>query len=106
MNSKIKIIKILAAGVFGILALSLMTGRINSPSRDEFRQGSYSSSPTSQAAALPSSVSRALEVNQPNSTPLAYLFQIMFFLFFLSPPVIAVMLFLIWKELKAKNKLK
>lgn len=35
-----------------------------------------------------------------------YLFQIMFFLFFLSPPLIVVLLFLIWKELKERNKLK
>lgn len=45
-----------------------------------------------------------LEMNAAN--PLAYLFQIMFILFFISPPIIAVMLFLIWKELKAKNKMK
>lgn len=35
-----------------------------------------------------------------------YLFQILFFLFIISPPLIVVMLYLIWKELKEKNKLK
>ncbi len=34
------------------------------------------------------------------------LFQIMFILFFISPPIIALMLFLIWKELKKRNELK
>ncbi len=40
------------------------------------------------------------------ANPLAYLFQIMFILFFISPPIIALMLFLIWKELKDRNKMK
>lgn len=34
------------------------------------------------------------------------LFQIMFILFFISPPIIAFLLFLIWRELKSRNKLK
>jgi len=40
------------------------------------------------------------------SNPLAYLFQIIFILFFISPPLIVLMLFLIWKELKERNRLK
>lgn len=38
--------------------------------------------------------------------PLAFLFQIMFILFFISPPIIALLLFLIWRELKNRNKMK
>jgi hypothetical protein len=41
-----------------------------------------------------------------NSNPLQYLFQIMFILFFISPPLIVILLFLIWKELKNRNKMK
>lgn len=37
---------------------------------------------------------------------LPYLFQIMFILFLISPPIIAFLLFLIWRELKSRNKLK
>ncbi|MEK7722718.1 MAG: hypothetical protein AAB336_00045 [Acidobacteriota bacterium] len=44
--------------------------------------------------------------NQPDSPLLGYLFQLMFILFFISPPLIAVILFLIWKELKERNKMK
>ena len=33
-------------------------------------------------------------------------FKFVFLLFIISPPLIVVMLFLIWKELKNKNKLK
>jgi len=45
-------------------------------------------------------------ISQPTSEPLARLFQLMFILFIISPPIIALMLFLIWKELKARNKMK
>lgn len=38
--------------------------------------------------------------------PLSLLFQILFWLFFISPPVIALLLFLIWRELRERNKLK
>ncbi len=40
------------------------------------------------------------------SEPLARLFQVLFILFIISPPLIVVMLYLIWKELKARNKMK
>lgn len=40
------------------------------------------------------------------SNPMQSLFQILFILFIISPPLIVLMLFLIWKELKKRNKLK
>ena len=40
------------------------------------------------------------------SSPLAYLFQLMFILFIISPPLIVLMLFMIWKELKERNRMK
>jgi hypothetical protein len=40
------------------------------------------------------------------SVLLARLFQILFFLFIISPPLIVVMLYLILKELRARNKMK
>ena len=42
----------------------------------------------------------------PAGDPLAILFQIIFILFFISPPLIVLLLFLIWRELKTSNKLK
>ena len=36
--------------------------------------------------------------------PLARLFQLLFILFLISPPLIVVLLFLIWQELKERNK--
>jgi hypothetical protein len=46
------------------------------------------------------------EISRPPSEPLARLFQLMFILFIISPPIIALMLFLIWKELKERNRMK
>lgn len=46
------------------------------------------------------------EIKETTSHPLAFLFQIMFILFLISPPIIALMLFCIWKELKKRNDLK
>lgn len=37
---------------------------------------------------------------------IARLFQILFILFIISPPLIVVLLYLIWKELKERNKMK
>ena len=41
-----------------------------------------------------------------SSEILVYLFQIMFILFLISPPIIALTLFCIWKELKKSIELK
>ncbi|HSK72548.1 MAG TPA: hypothetical protein VK892_12670 [Pyrinomonadaceae bacterium] len=38
--------------------------------------------------------------------PPARLFQLLFILFIISPPLIVVMLYLIWQELKKRNKMK
>lgn len=46
------------------------------------------------------------ELSHPTSDLRVRLFQLMFILFFISPPIIVVMLFLIWKELRARNRMK
>ena len=38
------------------------------------------------------------------SNPLRYLFQILFWLILLSPPLTVLLLFLIWRELRARNE--
>lgn len=40
------------------------------------------------------------------SDPMESLFRILFILFIVSPPLIVVLLFLIWRELKERNKMK
>jgi len=44
--------------------------------------------------------------NEGDSEPMAYLFQLLFILFLISPPLMVLLLFCIWKELKEKNSLK
>lgn len=41
-----------------------------------------------------------------SADPMETLFRILFFLFFLSPPIIVVLLFMIWCELRKRNKMK
>ena len=38
------------------------------------------------------------------SNPMDRIFQVIFILFFISPPLIVLLLFLIWRELKARNE--
>lgn len=40
------------------------------------------------------------------SNPMDRVFQIIFILFIISPPLIVLLLFLIWRELKTSNKLR
>lgn len=41
-----------------------------------------------------------------SADPMENLFRILFILFIISPPLIVVLLFLIWKELKKRNRMK
>jgi ATP-dependent Zn protease len=47
-----------------------------------------------------------LSESPATSDPFEMLFRIMFILFFISPPLIVLMLFLIWCELKKRNRMK
>src|SRR5215211_4378085 len=38
------------------------------------------------------------------SNPMGRIFQLIFILFFISPPLIVILLFMIWRELKARNE--
>ena len=42
----------------------------------------------------------------PSSNPMDRIFQLIFILFFISPPLIVLLLFLIWREMKERNKMK
>jgi ATP-dependent Zn protease len=47
-----------------------------------------------------------LSVFPISANPMDKVFQIIFILFIISPPLIVLMLFLIWRELKVRNRLK
>ncbi len=105
MKCKGKFIKLLAILVIGFGAVSLsLTGMSNAinPNKAQFVSDSRY---LNDGHPLPREVWGTVSNNQ-SSDPLAYLFQIIFILFFISPPLIVLMLFLIWKELKERNRLK
>jgi hypothetical protein len=105
MQCKGKFIKIFAILVLGLTALNLsLTGALESVTHRELKQENFSCSPT-PVTLRPGDMMPTVMFVQ-SSDPLAYLFQIIFILFFISPPLIVILLFLIWRELRSRNKLK
>ncbi len=96
MNCNMKFIKILAAFVIGFWVVSFSLTSLGDAIVNSDLMETTTFSPALVEA---SDFSRAAD-------PMAYLFQILFILFIVSPPLIVVMLFLILKELKARNKMK
>lgn len=102
---KCNFIKILLAFVLVSVVISLSTSQMdNMIGYSNFGNDCWSCNPS--AIQQPSNFTSNTIANNHISSPLALLFQIMFILFFISPPIIAFMLFLIWKELKERNKMK
>ena len=54
----------------------------------------------------PSNTIKNILAEQNASSPIAFLFQIIFILFLISPPIIVLLLFCILKELKKRNELE
>ena len=106
MKFKMTPMKIVAALIFGIAAFSFSLSFIDrAATRYEIQNRSLYSLEGHSTFASKASLN-VLEANRPKSELMARLFQLMFILFFISPPIIALMLFLIWKELKKTNELK
>lgn len=107
MKCKQRFIRLFAAMTLGIAAVSFsITGADKAVTHSELQTNSLSCFP-SETYAPPSAATFAVtEISQTASHPLAFLFQILFILFLISPPIIALMLCLIWKELKERNKMK
>ncbi|MGI8787441.1 MAG: hypothetical protein ACR2HG_06760 [Pyrinomonadaceae bacterium] len=107
MKCQQRFIRTLAAITLGIAAVSFSLTGINESTTHSKLQTSSLSDFRSETYAPPSpAVFSISEISRTTSRPLAYLFQILFLLFIISPPIIALMLFLIWKELKKRNEMK
>ncbi len=107
MKCKQRFVRLLAAVTLGIAAVSFsMTGINDTVPHLESQKNSFSELTSETSAPLSQAAFAVTEISQTASHPLAYLFQILFFLFLISPPIIALMLYLIWKELKARDKMK
>ena len=106
MNCKNRIFKMFAAFLLASAAVSFsMQGMDSAVTHNEIQENPLSHFQT-EVPDPPSEVYSFTEVNQTPTEPLARLFQLMFILFLISPPIIAFLLFLIWIELKKRNKLK
>lgn len=96
--------KICVVLILGIVTFGLMLSSIDSAVIDYERQHTISCFPKHSPSA-PGELFVST-ISQTANEPLVRLFQILFILFIISPPLIVVLLFLIWKELKTGNKLK
>ena len=108
MKCKQKFIRLLAAITFAVVAVSFSKTEINNAVPHlESQKSSFSELTGETSAPLSQAMFGVAESSRTDSSELlARLFQLMFILFIISPPIIALMLFLIWKELKERNKLK
>ncbi len=104
MKFKMTPMKICAAMLLGIVTFGYSLASLDSALTRYEKRNNLSSGFTFEE--YTPSARFVSEISQPTPEPLARLFQILFILFIISPPIIALMLFLIWKELKARNKLK
>jgi hypothetical protein len=105
MQCKGKFIKIFAIIVLGLAAISFSLTETNSainPSKAQFVSDSRFLS--NDGHLLPREVWQSSD--NRTSNPIDRIFQIIFILFFISPPLIVVLLFLIWCELKKRNESK
>lgn len=107
MNCKKSFIKVFAIFIIVGAALNLSLLKMNDTySQHDVFERTYSQS--ENYAPVPPSVElyKFIETTQTTSSPMAYLFQLLFILFLISPPLIVIYLCLIWKELKKRNELK
>ncbi len=107
MNCKQGFIKLFAVLLVGFVALNISLAKMDDDlTQHAVYEKSYSVlenySPVTPSAGLLNSI----EISETTSSPMAYLFQLLFILFLISPPLIVIYLCLIWKELKKRNELK
>lgn len=106
MKCKSTFVSLCAAFLLGISAVGISGWGINSAViHPETAVNSISCFPNHSPAA-PTEIFLQSAANQADSQFMARLFQILFILFIISPPLIVLMLFLIWQELKKRNKSK
>lgn len=104
MKFKMTPAKVCAAMILGIVTFGFSVSSLDNALTRYEKRNNLSSSYTFEGYSP--SAEFVSEVSQPTPDPLARLFQLLFILFIISPPIIALMLFLIWKELKTRNKMK
>ncbi len=102
MNCKQKFTKIFAVLVLAIVALSFSFQGSKEAVNPNEAQFVTDSRMLNHGHYLPPEIWGSSD-NQI-SNPMDRIFQIIFILFFISPPLIVILLFLIWVELKKRNE--
>lgn len=107
MNCKKSFIKVFAIFLIGSAALNLSLSKTDEHfSHNGVYEKTYSQSENYATIPPSADVIGLIETTPTTSSPMAYLFQLLFILFLISPPLIVIYLCLIWKELKKRNELK
>lgn len=105
MKSKAKFIKLFTILIIGLVAINLsMTAMDNAVIHKELHTEPMSCFPHHPPATPSEMIKNSLLVE--TSSPMHRVFQIIFILFVISPPLIVVLLFLIWCELRKRNEHK
>jgi hypothetical protein len=102
MKCQGKFIKLFAFLIVGFVAFQITLKSMDQAvTHSQLKVDTFNCFPR-HAPAMPSDiVQQALSVQ--TSSPMDRIFQLIFILFFISPPLIVVLLFLIWCELKKRN---
>ena len=105
MNRKGRFIKIFTILIIGMVALNLsMTAMDNAVIHRELHTEPMTCLPHYSPATPSEMIKNSFRVETSN--PMDRVFQIIFILFFISPPLIVLLLFLIWCELRKRNEHK
>jgi hypothetical protein len=110
MKCKKRLNKLFTILILGMVAFGFMFTGIN----DAFNPNKAHFTPTCESLRNnPSGILSVIDmrpctpsISEQASNPLDRLFQVIFILFFISPPLIVVLLFLIWCELRKRNEHK
>lgn len=107
MKCKNKTTKLLTIWLIGMFAIGFSLTSIDEIFRPLWTNTDVFNCLPSQDTAFTDKPSATVSVlSETDSEPLARLFQILFILFIISPPIMAILLYLIWKELKKRNELE
>ena len=104
MKCKGKFINLFAVLIIGLFLIGFTTTGVNDavdPNKAQF-------APDYRALNDGHPLPPSLWANPDNQTlnPMHRIFQIIFILFFISPPLIVILLFMIWSELRKRNEHK
>jgi hypothetical protein len=103
MQCKGKFVKLFAIFVIGLAALSVSYSGAEQAINPESAHFIPSCETLRNSHSLLDLRECTASIDEQTSNPMHRIFQIIFILFFISPPLIVILLFLIWCEMKKRN---